>query len=347
MTIALTGSDRSDLAAEVVARRYAHEPDLAERHGASDRARYQDDIRQTLLFLREAVDNESYALFSAYVAWLKVVSVGRAVDMAEVSGALETLMEVLGEKLPGPESRRVRAMLRRAIGDLDHFPAEPPGFILADNPLADMARAYLDALLAGDRRTASRLVLDRVAAGLPVRQVYLDVFQPALRETGRLWQLNRITVAHEHFVTAATQAIMSQLYPYVFTGESRGRSMVASCVSGDLHEVGLRMVADFFEMAGWDSHYLGANVPPADVVGTLKERKASVLGLSVTIAAHLGQAAELIAMARDALGGDLIILVGGFPFNTDPLLWRRLGADGMADRADRAVDAVAAIEAER
>ena len=79
----------------------------------------------------------------------------------------------------------------------------------------------------------------------------------------RYWQMNRLTVAQEHYCTAATQMIMSQLYPYIFEGERNGRVLVATCVAENLHEIGVRMVTDFFEMDGWDTFYLGANVPTA------------------------------------------------------------------------------------
>jgi hypothetical protein len=46
-------------------------------------------------------------------------------------------------------------------------------------------RPYLEALRAGERRHA--LVADARAAGLDLAALYLDVFQPALREIGRLW----------------------------------------------------------------------------------------------------------------------------------------------------------------
>jgi methylmalonyl-CoA mutase cobalamin-binding domain/chain len=347
MTTVLNTAQRSDIAEEAVALLYERKRGLAERYGPTGRGKCVDDTRQTLMFLCEALDNDSYPLFSSYVAWLKVLFSGLDIDIDDLSGSLDTLSQTLAQHLPGSEAKRAEAMLSRAMAELDHLPAEAPSQIAPGSQHADLTRAYLDALLRGDRRTASRLVLDRVEAGTPVREIYLDVFQPALREVGRLWQSNGITVAHEHFVTAATQAIMSQLYPYVFTGEARGKTMVATCVSGDLHEVGVRMVADCFEMAGWDSHYLGANAPSRDVVTTLRERKASVLGLSVTIASHLKPAAELISMARDAMGADLVILVGGYPFIIDPNLWRRIGADGMADSAGGAVDMVEAIEAAR
>jgi methylmalonyl-CoA mutase cobalamin-binding domain/chain len=347
MTASLNSTQRSNIAEEAVALLYERKRGLAERYGPTGRGKCVDDTRQTLMFLCDALENDSYPLFSSYVAWLKVLFSGLNIDIDDLSGSLETLSHTLVQHLPAADAARAEAMLGHAMAELDQLPVDAPSHIAPGNPHADLTRSYLDALLCGNRRTASRLILDRVEAGTPVREIYLDVFQPALREVGRLWQSNRINVAHEHFVTAATQAVMSQLYPYIFTGEARGRAMVATCVSGDLHEVGLRMVADFFEMAGWDSHYLGANAPSRDVVTTLRERKASVLGLSVTIASHLKPATELISMARDTMGADLVILVGGYPFIIDPNLWRRIGADGMAHSAGEAVHLVEAIEAAR
>ena len=54
---------------------------------------------------------------------------------------------------------------------------------------------------------------------MSIRDVYLLVFQPCQREVGRLWEAGRITVAQEHYCTAATQVIMSQLAPRLVTGE--------------------------------------------------------------------------------------------------------------------------------
>ena len=176
-----------------------------------------------------------------------------------------------------PEQAKAHALLSKARQDLEHLPSRhDASLIVGEGATATLARRYLEALLAGDRRRASQLILTQVEAGLSIKEVYLDVFQPVLREIGRLWHTNQITVAVEHFATAATQSTMSKLYRYLFTGEPRGRTMIATCVSGELHEVGMRMVADCFEMDGWDSYYLGANIPAVDVVATLRQRQASV-----------------------------------------------------------------------
>jgi methanogenic corrinoid protein MtbC1 len=168
--------------------------------------------------------------------------------------------------------------------------------------------------------------------------VYLHVFQPAQYEIGRLWQTNRITVAMEHYCSAATQLIMSQLYPHVFATAKNGRTLIATCVSGDLHEIGVRMVADFFELAGWSTFYLGANTPDGSVIATVVERRSEVLAVSATLSCHVAAVRTLIRAVRlDPAAAGVKVLVGGYPFNQDPQLWRTVGADGWAPDAREAV----------
>jgi methylmalonyl-CoA mutase cobalamin-binding domain/chain len=204
--------------------------------------------------------------------------------------------------------------------------------------LGGLAREYLDALLRGERRMASQLVLDAVQQGTSIRDAYLHVFQQSQYEIGRLWQMNRITVAQEHYCTAATQLIMSQLYPRLFEADRIGRCLVATCVGDELHELGVRMVADFFEMEGWDTYYVGANAPAQSILQAVAEQEADLLGISATMTFHLRDVASLIAQVRKAhTGRDVTILVGGYPFNVAPDLWQELGADGHARDAEKAV----------
>jgi methylmalonyl-CoA mutase cobalamin-binding domain/chain len=151
--------------------------------------------------------------------------------------------------------------------------------------------------------------------------------------------MNRVNVALEHYCTAATQVVMARLSSQVFAAERIGRTMVATCVGDELHEVGLRMVADFFEMAGWDALYLGANVPPESIVKTLVEHRADVLGVSVTMTAHIPTVTDLIAAVRshpDCM--QVKVCVGGYPFNLTEGLWRKVGADGYGSDARTAVE---------
>ena len=329
---------REEIARAVVGIQFERWPALYARYGEAGREKCVEDLRYHILYLAEAVAAGSPDLFREYAAWVKVLFSNLGIPTEELGESLEILRDVVAARVDAPTAERVRSCVGAALAALPDMPLEVPSFVHPEQPFAAMAREYLDALLAGDRRRASALVLDRVGGGMAVRDVYLHVFQPALREVGRLWQTGAITVAHEHFATAATQGVMSMLYPRIFAAERCNRSMVATCVSGELHEIGIRMVADFFEMAGWDTYYLGANTPARSIARAVEERGATVLAVSATITAHVGAVANLIGAVRSELGGrPLRILVGGYPFNLVPDLWRTVGADAYAASADAAV----------
>jgi methylmalonyl-CoA mutase cobalamin-binding domain/chain len=131
---------------------------------------------------------------------------------------------------------------------------------------------------------------------------------------------------------------MSQLYPHIFNTHKVGRRLVATCASEELHEIGMRMVADFFEMEGWDTYYVGANTPASSILQTLRERQADVLGISSTMHYHVTAVKALIDQVRaSGLGQRVKILVGGYPFNRHTDLWRKVGADGCGQDAQEAV----------
>jgi methanogenic corrinoid protein MtbC1 len=224
------------------------------------------------------------------------------------------------------------------------LPSDEP-FVYRDMPHGALAVDYLDALLVGQRRRAVSLALDAVEEGISIEDLYLQVFQPVQHEIGRLWQINEISVAQEHYATAVTQLVMSQLYPRIFATERSGHTLVAACVGNELHEIGIRMVADLFELHGWDTFYLGANTPVASVVETVEEHGADLLAVSVTMTLHLQQVERLIEAVRASTVGGVKILVGGYPFNLVPDLWQRFGADGYAPDAKRAISLAAAAVA--
>jgi MerR family transcriptional regulator, light-induced transcriptional regulator len=181
--------------------------------------------------------------------------------------------------------------------------------------LVPLAADYLAALLAGERERALRLVVGAAEEGADIRSLYEDVLAPVQREIGRLWQRDEITVAKEHYCTAVTQLVVAQLHPYVFSTPRNGWRLVATSAQGNLHELGIRMVSDLFELEGWDTYYLGANTPHAAVVDAVAEEAADLLLVSATLDEHVDAVAGLIAAARaDARTRAVPIMVGGPPF---------------------------------
>lgn len=199
---------------------------------------------------------------------------------------------------------------------------------------------YLASLLEGDKRRAVSAVFDRLDDGWTVPQVYLEILEPAQRRLGDLWQVNQISVAQEHFASAVTQLVMCQLYA-IGSAEAprRGLRAVACAAGGELHEIGLRMVADFLDMAGWDSYQVGGNTPVAAICAAAVEREAHLVALSATMTHNVPVLAEAIAALRgDPQSATIPIIVGGTAFRSNPDLAHELGADGYAPDAASAVE---------
>jgi methanogenic corrinoid protein MtbC1 len=216
--------------------------------------------------------------------------------------------------------------------------SEPESFMHADLPLADLAMRYLQAMLTREQKQGRALVMGAVERGQSIKDLYLNVFEPVMYEIGRLWQTGKISVGQEHYCTNATQVTMSMLYPRLFKGVSSGKRMLAACAQNELHELGLRMVTDFFEMDGWDTDYLGANTPHESIIREIEEKAVDILAIGVTMYFHLEKAQKMIEAVRRATGaGNVKILLGGYIIKIDKTLWQTLGADGSAETARDAI----------
>ena len=295
------------------------------------------DTIKCLSYLNEAAASGSVKLFSSYISWFRCQ---KSPDGHSLRNCLNILRLIISESIEHDDLPAILRPIDTALAELAHNTELSACLIPAESPHTGLATSYLSALLAGNRREAQRLVYEGLEH-ISIRDLYLSVFQPVQREVGRLWQINKISVAEEHFCTAATQSIMIDLYPRIISSQRIGKTVVAACVGSELHEIGIRMVVDFFEMAGWDTYYLGAGVRREDLIMAIDERKADLVALSATMTYHVENVRNLVAEIRDASPRtSLKIMVGGLPFNNVPNLWREVGADLWATDAEQALQCI-------
>lgn len=223
-------------------------------------------------------------------------------------------LEVLPERL-APESKE-----------------DPTGAVELDGAAAGFHECLRD----GDRHGAMRQVESLLDRGMTVREIFLDVFLPSQREFGRLWELGEISVAEEHFATAATQFAMSTMYQRMFSGKRTGRRVLVACAPGELHEIGTRMAADLFELDGWDSVYLGSDNSSSRLRGELRSHSPHLVVLGCTLVESI-PALEGLLRTSLRTNPEIPVMVGGPPFNRAPGLWARLGAGAMAPSLEEAL----------
>lgn len=288
--------------------------------------------------LAAAVAANHPTLFTSQVQWAKAVLAARGIPTEHFRAGLQSLRSVLAKELPEQVRPLADEYLGRALGAFDQEPAELSARLLPDTPTGRLASTYLLALLEGDRRRARELILEAVDQGLSVPDVYLQVLMPAQRELGRMWLAGEINVAEEHFTSATTKIVMAQLLPRATFRPPNGKTMLAAAVAGNQHDIGLQAVGDFFEMDGWRTIHLGANVPISDLVQAVDCFDVDLLGLSASQSTQLPTLKNAIQAVREGKrGGDVKILVGGLAFAGSEELADEMGADGFASGPGDAV----------
>ena len=153
-----------------------------------------------------------------------------------------------------------------------------------------------------------------------------------------MWLTGEIRVAEEHFASQTTRMVMGQLLSLASFQPPNGKSVLAAAVAGNQHDIGLQAVADFFEMAGWRTIHLGADVPIDEVAQAVECFSVDLLALSAFLKVQIETVKSTIQAVRGGPRGDAVkILAGGVAFADSANLAIETGADGYAANADEAV----------
>jgi methanogenic corrinoid protein MtbC1 len=192
-----------------------------------------------------------------------------------------------------------------AVSSLNRFIGASSGAVPAD-----VLERFLHALLSGDRASSEAIVDHLLAAGATVFQLYEELMKPALYRVGDLWAENRISVASEQLATTLTEGLLDRVYPVVFNPHRCGRTATLATVEDEPHQVGLKMVADTFEMHGWETRLAPAGLPLAALLDSIARDRPDLVGLSVSVSFHLDRLEHMVHGLREAHPA-LPILVGG------------------------------------
>lgn len=172
---------------------------------------------------------------------------------------------------------------------------------------------YYSHLIHGDKRFCSSVVDSLIEKKAPAEIIYTDLFQKALYKVGEDWEMNKISVATEHMATAITESMMIRLQPQLFSAVRTGNKAVIACVANEYHQVGAKMVADIFEMNGWDGYFIGANTPFIELIKFIQSQKPDLIGLSLSIYFNIHELKNTLAQIRSNFS-EIPIIIGGQAF---------------------------------
>jgi DNA-binding transcriptional MerR regulator len=176
---------------------------------------------------------------------------------------------------------------------------------------AVLSASFLDQVLAGDGAGATTTILEADALGMPLDQLFGEVIEPALIEVGNRWQHGTVLVAQEKTVSELVRDLVAELSIRHLASRPDAPDVVAACVAGERHELGLRMLAGLLRADGYRVQYLGADVASEFLADAVRLHEPAAVLLSARFATSEPALAEAVAAVRKVAVASLPIVVGG------------------------------------
>ncbi len=163
--------------------------------------------------------------------------------------------------------------------------------------------------------------------------LYNELLRPALNDmlcTGP----EEFCIWKEHVRSSIIRMIIENCYKFVLKERdikykppaNHGAAMVL-CPVDELHEIGPRMVADFFTLCGFDVTFVGANTPKRSFLSAIDIIKPKYIAISVTNYYNLVAAQKVIEEIKKLKHQGFKIVVGGYAFTRNPEVFKKIGAD--------------------
>lgn len=176
-----------------------------------------------------------------------------------------------------------------------------------------LADLYYDLITAGDLPGAAQVVRDADRMGLPLATIFVDVIGNAMQRVGVGWETGELLVGQEKEASELSRELVAELSARHATPATRDHIMLAAGAEGELHDLGLRMMAGLLREQGCYVHNLGANVAARFLIEAVQLRKPDVLLLAATMSERLPSLIATINALRREIPEDELpqIVVGG------------------------------------
>lgn len=174
---------------------------------------------------------------------------------------------------------------------------------------------------AHDKPGAVTEALGAVECGeIDIPTLYADVLARLMVDLGGRWQAGTTRVWEEHLASSTVRTIIEALYPTVrrLAAETpaNGRSVLLTCPPDEAHDLGLRMLTDRFDLAGWTTHLLGPDTPGPEIVAAAEALGVELIVVTSSTHFHRLRVRTLVDDLHTRLPC-VRVVVGGPAFATD------------------------------
>jgi len=203
----------------------------------------------------------------------------------------------------------------------------------------EILRRLSDAVLSFDADAASDAAKAAVDAKIPPVKVVEGGLAKGLRIVGEKFESGELYLPHLIMGADAMEAAMKVLERSMSKEELDATNIgtvVIGTVEGDIHDLGLRIVASMLRANGFKVYDLGVNVSSLDFIAKAKDVHADIIALSSLMTVSMPFMKDLIeALESMGIKERFKVMVGGGPVTEE---WaKRIGAQGYGRDAAEAV----------
>ncbi|MGD9215225.1 MAG: corrinoid protein [Desulfobacteraceae bacterium] len=179
---------------------------------------------------------------------------------------------------------------------------------------------------------ASQAVLDN---GYDPLEAIMDGLAAGMEVVGDLYDRNEYFVPEVLMCADALYAGLDILRPHIDKSDDHvNAQVVIGSVQGDVHDIGKNLVKMMFDVAGWEVHDLGRDVPLEKFVEEQLKTDSEVVAMSAMMTTTMLGMKKVIEMIKEK-NPNVGIMLGGAPVTQD--VANLFGADGYAESAGNAV----------
>ncbi len=179
---------------------------------------------------------------------------------------------------------------------------------------------------------AAQAILDE---GYDPLEAIMDGLAAGMEVVGDLYDRNEYFVPEVLMCADALYAGLDILRPHITKDEGQvNAQVVIGSVQGDVHDIGKNLVKMMFDVAGWEVHDLGRDVPLEKFVEEQLKTDSEVVAMSAMMTTTMLGMKKVIEMIKEK-NPNVGIMLGGAPVTQD--VANLFGADGYAESAGNAV----------
>lgn len=174
-----------------------------------------------------------------------------------------------------------------------------------------------------DKEMATKLCLSFLDNNeLTVTQLYEEILTPALNNIIIEYGDNEDELIwNEHVRSGIIRSIIELSYPYVLrerrVNKNNKINVIVMCPRFEEHELGARMVADFFTIAGFNTTFIGSNTPEKTLLKAVESIEPKYIVISVTNYYNLVATKKTMELINSSSKGSIKYILGGNAFRDE------------------------------